>query len=314
MCKKLILVLAMLAIVVPASAATPGHWTDGDWTGGNQDILRVDIDASGTDDANDLQPGWNSWEMGAYWGPLTKESKIFDTPLGPMLATLDGITKTGGNDNLGGSRDRIDNEGATNDNDFAKMLSDLAYVAQTADGMGKDYMELSVTFGSDYAGWEMLITTWSWDIAFNGSGYGGGAGEQEDTKWVAWSTSNPSDWLDDNGYDPNGYAYTSGPPYSSSMPAGLMALVGGYALQQGTAPWLTDTDNSYGMTFAATTKVTLDSNGRAVIYGWQDGWSITGSHHIALNGFDIQLPEPATIALLGLGGLTLLQKRRYKKA
>ena len=87
----------------------------------------------------------------------------------------------------------------------------------------------------------MNITTWHWDIAFNGSGYGGGAGEQENTKWIASSTTNPNTWLDNNvSTDPNVYGYVpSGGPYESNMPSGLMDLVDGYCLQQATAPWLT---------------------------------------------------------------------------
>ncbi len=303
MCKKLIFVLAMLAMVVPASAIVRGV----DTPGADDDyiVLKLDINDPDTDPPK-IQSGWTDWTMSGHWGPIGKQTKLTMSELGdPIKVTLDAYTWSDGLGQLGGARDRIA-AGPDNTSDFGLMYPDLTYVPQTAPGLGQDYMILEVTMGTAYAGYSAQITTFCWDPALDW------ASEQPGTKWMAWSTSNPGDYLDGIG-EPNGYGYNpTVEPYESNMPAGLMDLVGeyGYALQQGRHTWLSEFDDADGMTYAATVEVTLDENGVATIYGWQDGWTETGSHHLALNGIVISLPEPATIALLGLGGLALIRRKR----
>jgi len=305
MCRKLVFVLAMAAMVSTVLAVNVNDTfqeTNGSTT--LISILKVDIDAQGNTGPNDTQVGWEAWEMDGYYGPLGAQLKNFDG----KICQLEGYTWSGGAGNLGGSRDRVDD--TINDNsDFGGMLSDLAYVAHTTSGMGKDYIKLTIRLGAAYANRNLDVSVWSWDPAFAGSGLYGGAGEPEGSKVACWSTTNPSQWLTDNGYDPNGYGYSS-TPGESNMPAGLAALVGDSAIQLGTAPWLSDLDGAHGNTFASTVNVNTDSIGRVILYGWADMLYETGSQHIAINGFAVSVPEPATIALLGLGGLALIRRKR----
>jgi len=310
MCKKLIFVLALVAMVMPVLAIDRGNYSETSPAVADQIFLKVDIDAQGQSNPNETDADWAAWEMSGYYGPLGTQLKNFGND---CIVQMRGITKTGGPGNLGGSRDRVDAVGVTNPNDMDKMLSDLVYVAHTAAGMGKDYIELSFRLGDKRAGWNIDITLWSWDPAFKGSGLAGfnGAGEQADSKRAAWSTTNPSTYAGNP--DPNGYGYPT-PPYvegvtESNMPAGLQAL-SEITIEQGTAPWLSAFDDAYAMLYASTVNVTLDENGRVTLYGWADMLSQTGSQHVALNGFMLSIPEPATIALLGLGGLALIRRKR----
>ena len=306
MCKKLTFVLAMLAIAVPTSAIERGIFNEGDSYPGDNILLKVDIDANGSTGPNHTQPGWTAWEMPEYWssfGPVTKN-------FGSVIVTLDGVTATGGGGHLAGSRDRIHDPVSNCDCDFPLMYKDLVYVPHTASCMGEDYFEVAFNFGPSHAGETYQFTFWGWDVAFGGSGYGSGSAAPPNSKWMAWSATNPDQWLNANGY-PSGYDCPN-TPGESNMPADLMALTE-LALAQGRAPWLTCFDDSHGMTFAATLEAQLDESGRTTIYGWADMQSMVGSQHAVLNGFMISVPEPATIALLGLGGLTIPRKRRHKK-
>jgi hypothetical protein len=312
MCKKLILVLAIVAMASPAWAIqrqVHNDPPDGPYPGDGV-LLKVDIDSFENSGPNETQAGWTAWEMDTYWGPMGAQAKNFGYP-GLPIVQIDGVTWSGGAGNLGGSRNRDTNHGGEADNDMANMLGDLVYVGHSTSGMGKDYIKVSMNFGAAMAGTDLQITLWGWDPAFAGSGVDGygGAGEQAGSKIAAWSTTNPDQWLTDNGYDPNGYGYhaTVG---ESNMPAGLAALVGDSAIMLGRAPYLSMFDDASAMTYASTVEVTLDENGQIVLYGWADMLSETGSQHIALNGFMVSIPEPATIALLGLGGLALIRRKR----
>jgi len=312
MCKKLIFVLALVAMVSPALAIQRGHYSEGAYPG-DQILLKVDIDAQGNTGPNDTQAGWTAWEMPTMYGDFGPVAKNFGYGTGMPLVQIDGVTKTGGAGKISGSRDRVDGGDLTNPNDLTNVLSDLVYVKHTAAGMGKDYLKVSFNFGAAYADYEFDYTFFSWDPAFKGSGIAafGGAGEQVDSKRVAWSTTNPATYADNS--DPNGYGYPATPYVpgvtESNMPAGLLA-VSEIALEQGTAPWLSAYDDAYGMLYSATLRARLDATGRIAFYGWADMLSQSGSQHAALNGFMISIPEPATIALLGLGGLALIRRKR----
>lgn len=305
-CSFLLVVAAMAA---PASAIDPnGTYHDGQYPGQSV-LINVDIDAYGHTGPNDTQVGWTAWEMSGYYGPIGSQVKDFGYGSGLPLVTIDGMTATGGTGQLHGSRDRLDGVEGEYDGDLANVHSDLVYVSRTASGMGKDYIKVTFDFGSLRANYNYDITLLGWDPIYGGSELPEFPEPAPDgNKWAAWSTTNPDQWLIDNGYDPNGYGFssTSG---ESNMPAGLMALVGDTAPQHGRAPWVAMFDAVFGMTYASTVNVTLDENGIVTLYGWLDSTSELGSQHIAFNGFAISAPEPATLFLLGLGGLFLRKKR-----
>jgi hypothetical protein len=316
MCKKILFVLALLAMVSPAMAIIRGHYIDSDvypdGHPGDNIILKVDIDANGYTGAGHTQDGWTGWEAENYWGAWGPFTRDFGYGTGLPYVQIDGIQDgTGGN--IGGSRNRTTPAAvpgsSINDNDFALVYKDLIYVA-TSGNMGEDFLKIDMLFGDDYANLDLQVTLFCWDPAFKGSGIPGfgGAGEPPDSKYVAWSQTNPDDWLAANGY-PDGYGFSS-TPGESNMPSGLADLVCCTVLQHGTATWLTEYDDAYGMLYSCTCEVTTDEYGQLTLYGWSEMLSSAGSAHVSLNGFIISLPEPATIALLGLGGLALIRRKR----
>lgn len=299
MCKKFIIsicfILAMLVIAVPASAYEGIIGQQG-MTYYDHILLKVDIDDP---DTSDTQTNWDAWTMPAHWGPFGPINKVFTTSIGNITVQLNGH-KDGAGGNLGGARTRVVGPDLTND--FGKVHQDLTYVAHGSSGLGMDYLQFDFLCGVANAGRTLEFTFWGYDDAFSH------AGEPPDSKWAAWSTTEPRSWLTANGY-PDGYQ-PGGTPPDSNMPAGLKALTLGRALQMGNNTWISEFDNRYGMSYSSTFEVTLNELGRATIYGWADMTNWTGSQHVAVNGFAISIPEPTTVALLALGGLALLRKRR----
>ncbi len=138
------------------------------------------------------------------------------------------------------------------------------------------------------------------------------------------STTNSQSWLNANGWGEGGMGEPNGgygpinqpqPPNpataltDSNMPPGLAAV----ALAHGDRIFMMEPDegppwmlgDEHGAQFYATT----DEDGAINIYGWIDATDWSGSMHMPLNGFMV-IPEPVTVALLGLGGLALLRRRR----
>jgi hypothetical protein len=66
------------------------------------------------------------------------------------------------------------------------------------------------------------------------------------------------------------------------------------------------TPYQYSASFFAAT----DGNGNVTIYVWSDTTSYSNQTASLVDGFQIGVPEPATIALLSLGGLALLRRKR----
>jgi hypothetical protein len=90
--------------------------------------------------------------------------------------------------------------------------------------------------------------------------------------------------------DPSGYVYSGTSDGSDpNMPAAL-AAVSKVAICMGSATWISQYDDAYGMLYSVTLDITLDQNASATVYGWADVISYSGSRHAALNGFIISKP------------------------
>jgi hypothetical protein len=235
--------------------------------------LKVDINGENPDhDPCRTQPGWEGWDFPRA-PTLITFTKAFTIGGDKVSVELKGVKNDG---SMPGSRMRTE-EGIEN---LGRVHQDLFFVATTGAGVNKvglDYIEMTINMSASQADKTFQITTWSYDTAFNTYH------DSSMDDYAAWSLINPSTY---GGYDPCG-------------PRPLIPYLARTFLGGGE-------HDAYQ--YSSTFEVTLDSLGKVTIYGWWDGESWQGSYHMPLNGFMI-IPEPMTVALLGLGGLALLRNR-----
>lgn len=292
MCKKLFVALVVLALAMPSIAAYIGFNEDGEPDPmANQ--LRVDIV-----NGNTPRYTWQGYDAGYAWtGPVGADlvNPLAVDPWEVPHIEVDAYKTAQTPNNNGGSRSR---------NGGMLFVAGTGEYNATAKMFGMNYLKVTLTGLAPETNY--TIKMWGWEARNVWSVNT----DNPDSKYGVWCTTNPVDWLTSNGY-PNGYAPTEQTDGSSGMPQGLADLVaadGGRFYMIGPEGDMSTNfvgEDVYCTKFTAMTT----AGGALTLYGWIDPTDWAGSMHMPLEGFSIT-PEPATIALLGLGGLALLRRKR----
>jgi hypothetical protein len=281
MCRKLLILcfaLVVIAMGTPVSAS-PTSVTP----------LRIDFNGEGVGQTNRTQPGWTGWDFDR--SPTTN---TFTKPItvggDKMTVELKGVKNDGSNP---GSRMRGDQTNTK----LGNVHQDLFFVSNTAAGLlGRDYIQIKLTLGGAHANQPYRITAFAWDSAYNTFH------DYSNDDYAAWGVVNPSinggyhdwKWNDPCTTDVNEYGIDK-----RNVPILARHLMQG--------PPQSDPGVN-ALTYSSTFDVMADGSGIVTIYGWFDG-AFEGSFHMPINGL-IVVPEPMTVALLGLGGLALLRRRK----
>jgi len=303
--KKLIVLLVVLGLSMPAMAA---------YMGTESNPLMVDV-THGTS-SQSARAGYQNWAVANDWtSPVNctfnnpEAEDPWEIPIGSLEAFKTAVTPN----NNGGARAR---------NGGMAFVAGTGEYNQTGKGLGMNYLKLTVTGLAPDTAYRVVV--WSYEARNVWSM----RTDNPDSKFGVWSTLDPITWLTNNGYGPGGENTTCtlggyGPKFSidnpvattdSNMPAAMQALALGDA--QGArfslmAP-LSDGGNHIGQQndyCAKILDVMTTSGGSLALYGWIDMTDWAGSAHMPIHGLVI-IPEPMTIALLGLGGLALIRRKR----
>jgi len=300
MCKKLSIFCLVLAVVAALSVPTSAKpfYTP---------FLKVDLNGDNLDanqlpkEANRTQPGWSGWD---FQRSLTTNTYV--KSFGSQTVQISGILASGA---MPGTRYRLQAPTTA----LGKLHEDMFFVSTSASSkalLGLDYLRVDVVGLQKNTKYE--FTVWNWDTAFNPNN---DPCRPRQSDRMAWGVVNPATY---GGYrvvdDPcGGYGVYKNPvpilarpdyygapgPWEANFPYWNTAPVNG-----GSIP---DPEYYYSSSFI----VTSNASGQISVFGWTDTYTWQGSYHATINGFALGLvPEPATVALLGLGGLAMLRRRK----
>jgi hypothetical protein len=296
MCKKLSIFCLMLAAVAALSLpALASPITEAN-------PLKADFIEPST---ATVQAGWQGWAAGYGWtSPISKTFDMGGTPFDWPTAELSTVRKAvSPYPNItGASRSR---------NGGMAFVAGTGEYATNGKGLGTTYLKLALT--NLTAQTNHVILLWSWEK----TGVWSNATDNPNARFGFWGTTNPLTWLNANGGsglngEPNGYYPKVGPmPITeSNMPAALFATGQRISMQAPDpgADWIIG-DVHYAKLVVNSGGTLGEHNGAITVYGWMDSTSLGGSMHMPIEGFMV-IPEPATVALLGLGGLAMMRRRK----
>ncbi|MBN2019459.1 MAG: PEP-CTERM sorting domain-containing protein [Sedimentisphaerales bacterium] len=228
------------------------------------------VDLNG--DNGPTQAGWESWSFERF--PTVN---TFNNTFGNVGVTITGINYEGV---LPQSRNR--EEPPEENNEYLNnVYRDFLYIPRsTSAGFGLDY--LKIDFSGLNANTYYEFTVFDFDAYYI----------PESTKYMAWGIENPANY----------------PSYEPTVGGGGLAPKLARLHTAGADPCDPSVLDPYY--YSGSFFVRTNENGQATIYGWADNESWEGSQHAPLNGFAIGIPEPGTMALLGIGILALRRRKQ----